>query len=281
MPGAFNALSARMIEREGFEAMYLSGAVLANSVGGVPDVGLMSLTEARDHADHIARATTIPILADADTGYGGSDNAARTVRVLESIGVSAIHLEDQEFPKRCGHMEGKQIVPREEMVLKIQAAADARRDPDFIINARTDAIAIEGIDAAIDRANAYAEAGADMIFMEAPTSVEMIRRCVEQVKAPLSINLFDAIKGGKTPLIAIEELRAMGVARISIPVGLIFAATRGMMNYLEAIAGDKLAEGRYDLAVSFDEFKQIVGLPRIKELEKRYLPGRVFEAKYR
>ena len=167
LPGAFNALSARMIEREGFEAIYLSGAVLANSVGGVPDVGLMSLTEARDHADHVARATTLPILMDADTGYGGPENAAWTVRVLESVGVSGIHLEDQEFPKRCGHLEGKKLVPADEFVEKIAAAAAAKTSPDFLLIARTDARGVVGYDEAVRRALAYLKAGADGIFPEA------------------------------------------------------------------------------------------------------------------
>ncbi len=280
VPGCHDALSAKLTQRAGFRAIQASGFGIAGSLLGEPDVGLVTLTEMVEQTRHMVDAVTIPVMADGDTGNGNAINVIRTVRDYENAGCAGINLEDQEFPKRCGHMEGKQIVSREEMVLKIKAAADARRDADFIINARTDAIAIEEIDAAIERANAYADAGADLIFMEAPTSAEMIRRCVQQVKAPVSINLFDAIKGGKTPLIAIEELRAMGVARISIPVGLIFAATRGMMNYLEAIAGDKLARDRYDLAVSFDEFKQIVGLPRMKELEKQYLPSRVFEAKY-
>ena len=272
VPGCHDALSAKLTQRAGFKAIQASGFGIAASLLGEPDVGLVTLTEMVEQTRHMVDAVSIPVMADGDTGNGNAINVIRTVREYENAGCAGINLEDQEFPKRCGHMEGKQIVSREEMVLKIKAAADARRDGDFIINARTDAIAIEGIDAAIERANAYAGAGADLIFMEAPTSAEMIRRCVKQVKAPLSINLFDAIKGGKTPLIAIEELR-MGVARISIPGRPVFAATRGMINYLEAIAGDKLARERYDLAVTFDEFKQIVGLPRLKELEKEYLPA--------
>jgi 2-methylisocitrate lyase-like PEP mutase family enzyme len=281
MPGCHDALSAKLVQKAGFRAIQASGFGIAASLLGEPDVGLATLTEMVDQTRRMVDAVTIPVMADGDTGNGNAINVIRTIREYEHAGCAGINLEDQVFPKRCGHMEGKELVSCEEMVLKIRAAAQGRGDADFVINARTDAIAVEGIEQAIRRANAYAEAGADLIFMEAPTSVDMIKRCVNEVKAPLSINLFDAIKGGKTPLIAVEELRAMGIARVSIPVGLIFAATKGMMNYLGAIAGGRLAPDRYDLAVSFDEFKDIVGLHEIRELEKQYLPARVFEAKYR
>jgi 2-methylisocitrate lyase-like PEP mutase family enzyme len=165
LPGAFNALSARMIEQEGFEAFYVSGAVLANSVGGVLDVGLMTLTESRDHIAQVAGVTSIPILADADTGYGGPENAARTVRVLEAAGVSGIHLEDQEFPKRCGHLERKRLVPTEEFCEKIAAAVAAKASSDFLLIARTDARGVEGYDAAVRRAHAYLKAGADGVIV--------------------------------------------------------------------------------------------------------------------
>jgi methylisocitrate lyase len=176
LPGAFNALSARMIEREGFSAMYVSGAVLANSVGGVPDVGLMTLSESRDHVAHLANSTTIPMIVDADTGYGGSENAARTVRVLEAAGASGIHLEDQEFPKRCGHLSGKTLVPVTEFTEKIAAAAAAKNSPDFLLLARTDARGVDGYDAAVARAHAYLKAGADGIFPEAMQSKEEFAR---------------------------------------------------------------------------------------------------------
>ncbi|HOB74055.1 MAG TPA: isocitrate lyase/PEP mutase family protein [Phycisphaerae bacterium] len=280
MPGCHDALSAKLAQRAGFRAIQASGFGIAASLLGEPDVGLATLTEMVDQTRRMVNAVTIPVMADGDTGNGNAINVIRTVKEYENAGCAGINLEDQVFPKRCGHMEGKELVSCEEMVLKIRAAVHARRDPDFIINARTDAIAVEGIDAAIKRANAYAEAGADLIFMEAPTSIEMIQRCVDQVNAPLSINLFDAIKGGKTPLVAIEELRKMGVARVSIPVGLIFACAKGMMNYLNAIAGDQLARDRYDLAVTFDEFKQIVGLGHIRELEKQFLPSATYKSKY-
>ena len=217
MPGAFNALSARMIEREGFTAMYLSGAVLANSVGGVPDVGLITLTEARDHASHIAGVTSIPIIMDADTGYGGPDNAARTVGVLEAAGVSGLHIEDQEFPKRCGHLEGKRLVPAEEMCEKIAAAAAAKTSPDFLLLARTDARGVSGYDEAVRRAERYLAAGADGIFPEALESREEFERFARDVDTILLANMTEF---GKTPYLTADEFAAIGYNIVIFPVTL-------------------------------------------------------------
>ena len=217
MPGAFSALSARVIEREGFDAMYLSGAVLANTVGGVPDVGLMTLSESRDHSSHIAEATTIPILADADTGYGGPENAARTVRTLEAAGVSGIHIEDQEFPKRCGHLEGKRLVPAEEMCEKIAAAAAAKSSPDFLLLARTDARGVSGYDDAVRRAHLYVEAGADGIFPEALQDEEEFRRFAQDVDSILLANMTEF---GKTPYLTADAFGEMGYDIVIFPVTL-------------------------------------------------------------
>jgi methylisocitrate lyase len=218
MPGAFNALSARLIEREGFDALYLSGAVLANSVGGVPDVGLMTLTEARDHARYVATATTIPILMDADTGFGeGPGNLARTVRELESVGVSGIHVEDQEFPKRCGHLSGKRLIPGSEMCEKIEAASAARTNPDFLLLARTDARGVEGYDAAVERAHAYLRAGADGIFPEALENQEEFARFARDVPTVLLANMTEF---GKTPYLTVDEFGAMGYRIVIFPVTL-------------------------------------------------------------
>ncbi len=217
LPGAFNALSARLIERAGFDAVYLSGAVLANSVGGVPDIGLMTLTEARDHADHVARATSLPILADADTGFGGADNAARTVRTLEAVGVSGIHLEDQEFPKRCGHLDGKKLVPLEEMCAKIAAASAARTSADFLLLARTDARGVSGYDDAVARAHAYLKAGADGIFPEALESREEFARFAHDVPTILLANMTEF---GKTPMLTADEFGEMGYRLVIFPVTL-------------------------------------------------------------
>lgn len=218
MPGAINALSARMIERAGFEALYLSGAVLANSVGGVPDIGLMTLTEAREHAARAADVTRIPILMDADTGFGGADNAARTVRELEAAGVSAIHLEDQEFPKRCGHLEGKSLVPVDEFCAKVAAAAAAKTDPDFMLIARTDARGVTGYDDAVERAHRYLAAGADGIFPEALRDRAEFERFA--VDVPGTILLANMTEFGKTPFLTANEFAAMGYRIIIFPVTL-------------------------------------------------------------
>jgi methylisocitrate lyase len=215
MPGAFNALSARMIEREGFDAIYLSGAVLANSVGGVPDIGLMTLTEAREHAARIADSTTIPIIMDADTGYGGPENAARTVRELEAVGVSGIHLEDQVFPKRCGHLEGKKLVPIDEFCMKIAAAAQAKTSRDFLLIARTDARGVAGYDEAVRRAHAYLDAGADAIFPEALTTRDELERFARDVDTLLLANMTEF---GKTPFLTADEFGAMGYNIVIFPV---------------------------------------------------------------
>ena len=232
MPGAFNALSARLIEREGFDAMYLSGAVLSNSVGGVPDVGLITLTEARDHAAHIAGVTQIPIIMDADTGYGGPDNAARTVRVLESVGVSGIHLEDQEFPKRCGHLSGKKLVPVEEMCLKIAAAAAAKSSPDFVLIARTDARSVIGYDEAVVRAHAYLEAGADAIFPEALQDRDEFARFAKDVDTILLANMTEF---GKTPHMPASEFGELGYRIVIFPVSLQRIAMKATQNALQTL----------------------------------------------
>ncbi|MCO6437860.1 MAG: methylisocitrate lyase [Phycisphaerae bacterium] len=243
MPGAFNALSARLIEREGFDAMYLSGAVLANSVGGVPDIGLMTLTEARDHAHHIARSTTIPIIMDADTGYGGSDNAARTVRTLEAVGISGIHLEDQEFPKRCGHLEGKKLVPVEEMCEKIAAASKARTSKDFLIIARTDARGVTGYDEAVKRARLYLDAGADGIFPEALTNTEEFERFAKDVPTILLANMTEF---GRTPYLTVDEFADLGYKIVIFPVTLQRIATKAAQEALQTIKKERTQKSLVD-----------------------------------
>jgi methylisocitrate lyase len=237
MPGAFNALSGRMIEREGFDAMYLSGAVLANSVGGLPDVGMMTLTEARDHAAHIAAATSIPIIMDADTGYGdGPHNVARAVRVLESVGVSGIHIEDQEFPKRCGHLDGKRLVPAEEMAEKIAAAAAAKTSPDFLLLARTDARGVEGYDEAVRRAKMYIEAGADGIFPEALQNQDEFLRFAQDVDTILLANMTEF---GKTPYLTADEFGEMGYNIVIYPVTFQRLAMKTMQDALQVLMTER------------------------------------------
>ncbi len=273
-PGAHDVISAKLIEKAGFKAIQVSGFGLAATYLGLPDMAFISFTEVLNFTRNIVDAVNIPVMADADTGYGNAINAMRVTEQFIKAGTAGMNLEDQVFPKRCGHIEGKTVIPMEEMILKIKACAKVRDelDADFIINARTDAIAVAGVDEAIRRGNAYIEAGADMIFVEAPRSVEEIKKAVQGINGLVSINLFDNIEGGKTPLVSVEELAAMGVARVSIPVGTTFAAARGVQNYLEAIKGGRLAPERKDLVLAFDEFKDLVGVPGLREQEKLYLP---------
>jgi 2-methylisocitrate lyase-like PEP mutase family enzyme len=272
-PGAHDVMSAKLIERAGFKACQVSGFGLSATYLGLPDMAFLSFAEALNFSKNIIDAVNIPVMVDADTGFGNAVNAMRVTEEFIKIGAAGMNIEDQVFPKRCGHLEGKQIIPMEEMVLKIKACIEVKKklDPDFVINARTDAIAVSGVEEAIKRGNAYAEAGADLIFVEAPRTKEDIIRLVKEIKAPISINLFDAVSGGKTPLIDIDELKEMGVARVSIPVGPLFAAVKGMMNYLDVIK-DGIAEGRTDLVVPFAEFKELVGFNKYRELEKKFLP---------
>jgi 2,3-dimethylmalate lyase len=280
MVGAYDAISAILIERAGFKAVQCSGFGIAASLLGKPDVGLLSYGEMLDQTRKIIQAVDVPVMADGDTGFGTAVNVYRTVQEFEAISAAGVNLEDQVFPKRCGHLEGKEIVSMEEMIGKIEAAKEARKDPDFIINARTDAIAVAGIDEAIRRGNAYAKAGADLIFVEAPQTPEQIRRVVREIDAPISINLFDGIKGGKTPIVPIEDLRRLGVARVSIPVGAVFAAVRGMEDYLKVLAERGVAPDRTDLVVSFEYWKDLVGFPKVRDLEKRFLPQEAYRSKY-
>jgi len=273
-PGAHDAISAKLIQRAGFKALQVSGFGLSATYLGLPDMAFLSFSEVLHFSKNIIDSVEIPVMVDADTGYGNAVNAMHVTSEFVKAEAAGMNIEDQLFPKRCGHLEGKRIIPMEEMVLKIKACRKAadELDPDFVINARTDAIAVSGVEDAIKRGNAYAEAGADLIFVEAPRSVEQIKHVIEYIDAPVSINLMDAVVGGKTPLVAIDTLRELGVGRISIPVGPLFAAIKGIVNYLDAIKGDRLAEGRTDLVADFGFFKELVGFPKYRELEKEYLP---------
>lgn len=214
MPGAFNALTARAIEKAGFEAVYVSGAGLSNAVFGLPDVGLVTLTEAVDHARRICSAVTLPVVVDGDTGFGEAVNAARTVTEMEAAGVSAIHLEDQVLPKKCGHLDGKTLVSAEAMAEKIKAACAARTDPDFMIIARTDARGVVSFEEAVSRAKRYLDAGADAIFPEALKDVSELAAFAKAVEAPLLANMTEF---GKTPLVPLAELSEMGYRMVIYP----------------------------------------------------------------
>lgn len=236
VPGAFNALVARAIERAGFEAVYVSGAGLSNAVFGLPDVGLVTLTEAVAHAKNICSAVRVPVVIDGDTGFGEAVNTARAVYEFESVGASAVHLEDQVLPKRCGHLEGKALIPPEAMVEKIRAACAARRDPDFLIIARTDARGVTSFDDAVDRANRYAQAGADVIFPEALRDAGELGEFARLVRSPLLANMTEF---GKTPLLPLEELRRLGYCMVIYPQ----TALRTALGAVSAMLADLKRDG--------------------------------------
>lgn len=266
-PGAYDALSARLIEQAGFEAVYLSGAGLAHSRLGSPDLGLLTLSEMADAAAAICDAVSLPVIADADTGYGNALNVRRTVRAYERAGVAALQLEDQVFPKRCGHLEGKAVIPAEEMVGKLKAALDARTDPDLLIVARTDARATDGLDEALRRARRYEEAGADVIFVEAPQSAQELRQIVGAVRAPCLANM---VEGGRTPLLSASDLDAMGFRIVIFPNAVTRFVARQVGEFLMALRAQGGTSGLRDRMLDFDALQQIVGLDAWLELDARY-----------
>jgi methylisocitrate lyase len=232
IPGVPNAAMARQVERAGFEAVYISGAGMANSTAGVPDIGLLTLTEVARLAGYIANAVSIPAIVDADTGFGGTENVARTIRELESAELAGCHIEDQEFPKRCGHLAGKSIVDVDEMVGKIKAAAAARSDPDFMIIARTDARAVEDFDRAVNRAGRYLEAGADAIFPEALQSADEFRDFAREIALPLLANMTEF---GKSPLLSFKELSDFGYRMVIFPMSAFRVAMKASEEFLRAL----------------------------------------------
>lgn len=283
-PGAYDCFSAKLIESMGFMALATTGAGISESFLGLPDFGILGLSDNVMISRNIARAVDIPVMADADTGYGNAVNVYHTVRMFEEAGITGVNLEDQVSPKRCGHLKGKEIISLEEMVKKIEAAVDARKDPDFVINARTDAAAIAGIDEAIRRANAYAKAGADMVFPDAVLSEEDIAKFVSSVSAPVSINMGLAIrKRPTTPLVSVKRLEELGVARVTFPRMTTAAALAGMKKafetILESITRGEIIE-RPELCFSFEELSTLMGFPRMRELESRFLTEEMLTGKY-
>jgi 2-methylisocitrate lyase-like PEP mutase family enzyme len=265
-PGAYDGLSARLVEQAGFQAVYASGGAIARS-GGVPDLGLISMTSIADRLAAMVDVLAVPLIADADTGYGNALNAQAAARAYERSGVAAFHLEDQTFPKKCGHYDDKSIVPTLEMVQKLKAVRDALHDPDFVVIARTDAIAVEGFDAALDRAAAYREAGADMIFVEAPTSEAQIAKIASAVSGWKLINMFE---GGKTPLLAVSRLEALGYHLVIIPSDTQRAAIKAMQRVLTAIGRDGSAAAMTGDMVSFKERETLVDTAGFLDRSKRY-----------
>ena len=268
-PGAYDALSARIVEAVGFDAVYMTGFGTAASLLGYPDVGLVTMNEMVDNARRIVEAVNIPVIADADTGYGNPINVIRTVQAYEDAGVAGIHIEDQVFPKKCGHITGKQVVPKDDMVEKIAAARDAKRNKDFLIIARTDDIAVEGIESAIERAKEYYKAGADMIFVEAPENMEHIRLIARELKGiPL---LFNWAEGGKTPPVDLNTLRELGFKIVIFPISTLLSATKAMIRVLETIKKDGTPINVMSELFPFKEFLNFIGLPEVQELEKKYV----------
>jgi 2-methylisocitrate lyase-like PEP mutase family enzyme len=267
MPGAGNALAARVIQATGHRMMMMSGAAVANSYLGVPDIGLVSVTELAGHVAATREVVDICILADADTGFGNALNARRTVQLLERAGANAIMLEDQTYPKRCGHFEGKSVIPKDEMVKKLKAAVDARVDPDLMILARTDARAVEGFDAACDRAAAYREAGADFLFIEAPLDKEELLSIPKRVPG---IHLCNMVIGGKTPLLPQKVLAEAGYAVICYANAALQASLLAMEQVLGHLGKNGSIAGIEDKLMMFAERQQMLDADKFKDLEKRY-----------
>jgi 2-methylisocitrate lyase-like PEP mutase family enzyme len=267
LPGASNALTARIIEDLGFKAIYVTGAGVTNTFLGVPDIGLISMTELANHVSAMRDVVALPLIVDADTGFGSPLNVTRTIRVLERSGANAIQLEDQEFPKRCGHFSGKSVIASTDMVQKIRAAADARIDPDLVIVARTDAIATHGFEDAMERAAAYIEAGADMTFVEAPRIKEQIVEIPRRLKAPQFINI---VAGGLTPVIALDELKNMGYSMILYANAALQASVAGMQKVLKHLKEHGSLDEVSAELVSFEERQRLVGKTDYDALERKY-----------
>jgi methylisocitrate lyase len=267
MPGAYDALSARIVEQSGFNSVVIGGYATTAALLGKPDVGLLGFSEMLNHARYIAGAVEIPVFADADTGYGNVTNVQRTIREYERAGVAGLFIEDQVFPKRCGHMEGKEVIPVMEMTAKIKSAVDARADLDFIVMARTDALAICGLEKTIDRANRYYEAGADAIFVEAPRTEAELRQLAREIEAPLFASM---LEGGKTPVFTPAVLEQMGFKGVFYGLSTLYAAAWATRAVLAEIRARGTTEAFLNRMITFHEFNALVGLAQIREKEQSY-----------
>lgn len=267
LPGAFNALSARVVEDLGFEALYITGAGVTNMWLGLPDQGFMGLAEIADHTARIRDAVELPLLVDADTGFGNALNVYHTVRTLERAGADGIQLEDQVAPKRCGHFSGKDVISTDEAVGKIKAAVDARRDADLVIMARTDAAATQGFEAAVERAQRFAEAGADILFVEAVTQADEIRALPRRLAKPQLMNM---VIGGKTPIVGAAELGQLGYGLVLYANAALQGALAGMQQALTALRDTGQMLESSGLVTPFAERQRLVGKPRWDALEQRY-----------
>jgi 2-methylisocitrate lyase-like PEP mutase family enzyme len=269
MPGCFDVISGRIIEEAGFQSAQISGANLVACHYGIPDYSIASMGEMVEHTRRIAHALEIPLMADADTGYGNAVNAVFAVRAFEAAGAAGVNLEDQVFPKRCGHLDGKAVLPFDEAVAKIKAAAEARVDPDFVVNARTDALATHGVEEVIRRGNAFIDAGATMVFVEGTRTIDEIKIFVREIKGPVAVNL---VEGGKSDQsMTFADLEEAGVARVSLPSTLMQASIKAMMTVLEKVRTQGGIGGYGELLAGFGVSQNLVGAGELRQLEERYL----------
>ena len=267
LPGAHDALSLKLAEKAGFQAATCGGYSATASLIGQPDVGQLGMTEMAEMYARLCDRTDIPLLADADTGFGGPTNVARMMRAYERAGIAAVFIEDQVSPKRCGHMDGKRVIPANEMVEKLKAALDARIDHDLIVMARTDARAVDGLDAAIERAELYREAGADVLFVEAPISVEELRRVCSEIAAPCLAN---NVEGGKTPVLPARQLEEMGFAAVTWPVAATYTLTQALMELYATLRRDGTTAAMANRMLNFDAFNELIGLPALRDRETEW-----------
>ena len=275
MPVVHDPLCAKIAAEQGFEAIFSAGYANSAAYLGEPDVGVMTLSEMASCVSRIVDAVDLPVFADGDTGHGDVVNVGRTVRMFEKAGAAALFIEDQVFPKRCGHMSDKGVISKDYMVAKIRAAVDARRDDDFMVMARTDAVALHGLEDALDRAVAYAEAGADLLFVDGPRTMEQITRIPIELPRPVMANM---VPGGLTPLLARKELQALGYACVAYPTGCSYVIAKAVRAYFQRLLQTETTAGMEDIMVDFHEFNRIVGLPEIREAQARLDPQHRAEA---
>lgn len=266
-PGVYDAITARIAQKAGFEAMFQTGYGTSAALLGMPDYGFIGSTETIENARRICKSVSVPVIVDADTGYGNPLSVWKLVNELEAVGAAGIFLEDQKWPKRCGHMSGKEVIAKEEYSEKLRAAVDARKSNDFVIVARTDARATEGLDDAIERGLLYKDIGADAIFVEAPKSVDEMKKIGKSIKAPLVANM---IEGGATPLLSSSELHKMGFNLILYPLSVLYANTFATMQILKELRKSGTTAKLKDKLVNFDQFNEIVELSKFKKMEDKY-----------
>lgn len=271
MPGAHDALTAKIIEQSKFKALTIGGYAASASLLGQPDLSFLTLTEMVDCVSRVVDAVDIPVFTDGDTGHGGILNVRRTVKAIEKSGAAGMFIEDQVFPKRCGHMQDKHVVGKQEMVAKVKAAVDARTDDDFVIMARTDALAVNGLEDAIKRGNLFSQAGADLIFVEAPTTVEQMQQITSQIDAPLLAN---NIEGGKSPVLSAAELEKIGYSVVVFPVAATYAIAKTVGDLMMEIAKAGSTKNFKDRMVTFDQFNKLIGLDALRNLERIFFKNK-------